>query len=166
MIIPRVIPSSNSLTVFALAARGILYSPPMSSNSGACLEKQKILVMYSYADPYKKIDEGLKIVTQYYFLKILRSELARALSQTLLNPLWKSSSAMTRSKGLHKDTAPERRQASDSCNHTRDYKAVAGDNIQSFFKFDEYDRKCSPFRMASKSIKLPLSFSILLGLLV
>lgn len=45
-----------------------------------------------------------------YFLKILRREFANALSYTLLKPLWKSSSAMTKLKGLHKETAPERRQ--------------------------------------------------------
>jgi hypothetical protein len=41
--IPRVSPSSNSLTDFALAANGILYSPPISSKRRACLQKQKIL---------------------------------------------------------------------------------------------------------------------------
>lgn len=45
-----------------------------------------------------------------YFLNIFRRALARALSYTLLKPLWKSSSAITKLKGLHKDTAPERGQ--------------------------------------------------------
>lgn len=37
--IPQVNPSSDSLTDFALAASGILNSPPMSSKRRACLEK-------------------------------------------------------------------------------------------------------------------------------
>lgn len=36
--IPRVSPSSNSLTDLALAANGMLKSPPMSSKSRACLQ--------------------------------------------------------------------------------------------------------------------------------
>lgn len=36
---PRVSPSSNSLTDLALAVIGISYSPPMSSKRRACLQK-------------------------------------------------------------------------------------------------------------------------------
>ena len=72
MTLPRVIPSSNSLTVFALAARGILYSPPMSSNRGACLEKSKILAMQiTYEDLNKYSDMRTKNRHKVLLLKNL-----------------------------------------------------------------------------------------------
>lgn len=72
-------------------------------------------------------------------MKISPSALARALSYTLLKPFRKSSSAITKLKGLHKDTAPESGQFWDCCNRNKNlfYQFLIDLLVEGFDKMSE-----------------------------